>query len=151
MTGNLLTVRASGLRARRLGLFAAVVVVVVGAAFAVLVISQSPAPLPSGATRLELATQPGPVVPVLGCAAALVPPVRVVQVGSTVQFVVAETGRLRTLVWPPGYSAWLRDGRTEIVNHDGVVVARDGDVITNLGAIGGNLCLSFDWSPELER
>jgi hypothetical protein len=44
------------------------------------------------------------------------------------------------LVWPRGFSAWLLDGRAEIVAPDGSVVLSEGDVFSDI--IGGvpNIC-----------
>jgi hypothetical protein len=129
----------------------AAVLVFIALGFGLYVFWQLPAPLPSDASHLDLATQPGIALPVFGCAAGLVPPVRLEREGEAVLFVNVESGRVRELVWPSGYSAWLRNGQAQLVNHDGAIIAQEGDVIVNLGAVGRDLCLDFGWSPQIQR
>jgi len=51
-----------------------------------------------------------------------------------------EDGRV-DLVWPRGFSAWLRDGETEIVAPDGSAIAREGDVISErLVGVESGIC-----------
>ena len=109
--------------------------------------------LPPGASHLELQTQParfGSRV-VLGCPAAVYPDLRVTSAGPAMVFIrvggsggaeasTGPDGRIDP-VWPPGWSARLVGGRAELVDPEGQVIARDGDVIRGLG--GGN---SFDRS-----
>lgn len=100
--------------------------------------------LPSGATPLVLTTAP-PAEPLRAgvewaCAGALIGDVRVIRVESAVAFEWVEGGQV-DLVWPRGFSAWLRDGETEIAAPDGSVIARDGDVISErLGGVESGIC-----------
>ncbi|HLY13468.1 MAG TPA: hypothetical protein VKR24_03900 [Candidatus Limnocylindrales bacterium] len=98
---------------------------------------RTPYPAPSGATPLSLAVA-GPPSPdlngaVAGCGQALVGPVQIVLVGTTVSFVSTATGSPVLLIWPPGFAAWLVEGRAEVVAPDGKVIGRSGDVTPSLG------------------
>ena len=105
---------------------------------------RTPAPLPSGATPLLLATAPAaePLGPGVewGCADQLIGEVRVIRAESAVVFERVEGGRV-DLVWPRGFSAWLRDGEAQIVAPDGSVIARDDDVISErLVGVESEIC-----------
>ncbi len=105
---------------------------------------RTPAPLPSGTMPLLLATAPpaGPLGAGVewGCADQLLGDVRLIRHESAVAFERVEGGRV-DLVWPRGFSAWLRDGETEIVAPDGSVIARDGDVISErLVGVESGIC-----------
>jgi hypothetical protein len=102
---------------------------------------RTPAPLPSGATALTLATAP-PATQIPGnwaCGGSTIEPARVLREGDAVVFDYLSGGRV-DLVWPRGFSAWLLDGRAEIVAPDGSVVLSEGDVFSDI--IGGvpNIC-----------
>ncbi len=122
----------------------------------------SPAALPDGAARLEMRTQASHIGArlVLGCAAAALPEMRVASDGLAMIFLrVAgaggaeiETGPGGTIdpVWPAGWSARLLDGRAELVSPDGVVVAREGDLIRSLGGGNGVVCLTIGSLPRVD-
>ncbi|MFV2064959.1 MAG: hypothetical protein ACC726_15825 [Chloroflexota bacterium] len=96
--------------------------------------ARPPAPLPPGASPLELATQPP------------APPTRRTQLafcdlaGYEARLVV-EDGALVTdgpdVVWPRGFSARLVAGRGELVAPDGTVVGREGGIIMAGGGYHG--------------
>lgn len=85
--------------------------------------------LPAGATRLHIATAAPHLVPTLGCPTALLLPVRVTTADDDLIFLSVETGKPVQIVWPSGWAAWRVNGRAELVARNGLVVAREGDVI----------------------
>jgi hypothetical protein len=86
------------------------------------------APLPNGATVLELHTEPpGPNAPPLtGC------PLLNYDGSVSVQGSEVVLGR-GDFVWPRGFSARLFNGQAELVAPDGTVIARAGDHLEGLG------------------
>jgi len=85
--------------------------------------------LPVGATRLHINTATPHLMPNFGCPAALLSPVRVATADDELIVVSVETGETVTVVWPAGWAAWRLEGRAALVEGDGSVVAREGDVI----------------------
>ena len=51
-------------------------------------------------------------------------------------FVSLDTKSVADLVWPRGFSARLLDGRAELNRRDGSVIAREGDVLDDMGGGG---------------
>jgi hypothetical protein len=76
-------------------------------------------PLPSGAQW--------------ACPQARAGPVRLARDGQTLVFLALDAKITADLVWPRGFSARLLDGRAELVGRDGSVIARDGDVLDEMG------------------
>lgn len=85
--------------------------------------------LPAGATRLTLTTAAPHLVPAMGCALALLAPVRVATSADDLIVVSVESGETVKVIWPSGWAAWRLDGQAELVDRNGTVVAREGDVI----------------------
>ncbi len=98
---------------------------------------RTPAPLPSEATALTLATAaPAAVIPVhWACPGDTVAHGQVARQGDAVVFIGQYTGQTIDLVWPRGFSAWLLNGRAEVVAPDGTVVFHEGDDLS--GKISG--------------
>lgn len=107
-------------------------VLVVGAAIALVSIPRV-ALLASGATPVQLETAPFQPLS-LGCAGVGIPDV---VIGSYANGDIVFVRRFEPgpapLVWPWGYSAWLVDGRVEIVRPEGTVLAVEGDVLSDFG------------------
>jgi hypothetical protein len=127
------------------------VVLVVGLAVWLLGPSR-PAVLPANALPLTLRTQPWKLWPLsFGCGLAALTPIRVERDGVSMVFADEASGKRLQVVWPNGYSARLVDGRAELVPPDGSVLARDGDVISNLAAgaaDNGDLLVCIDAASE---
>ena len=67
-----------------------------------------------------------------------------------------DIGERVSLEWPHGFSARLLDGRAELVYPNGVVLARERDVISNLtGAAAGNgdihICFGPASRPQVDH
>lgn len=108
-----------------------------------------PAALPDGAAALALRTQMPRLWPPrgFGCPMALVPELRVWREADEMVFLRASDQQRVVLVWPPGFSARLVRGRAELVMPNGAVLAREGDIVTNLAgeaADNGDILVCVD-------
>jgi hypothetical protein len=115
------------------------------------------AALPANATPLALRTQPWTLWSPAGlsCPLATVTPVRMERDGEFVVFADEASGNRMPVVWPNGFSARLVGGRAELVPPNGSVLARDGDVISNLASAAADngdilVCLDFASRPRVE-
>jgi hypothetical protein len=86
---------------------------------------------------------------------AALTPIRVERDGTSMVFADETSGNRLQVVWPNGYSARILNGRAELVQPNGLVLARDGDVISNLAsgaADNGDLviCMDFASKPFVE-
>ena len=116
------------MRGRRLGVAILAVLVLAAAVYRLSPLWPGPA-LPAGATRLHIATAPAHLVPNLGCPTALLGPVRVATQDDDLIFISVETNEPAMVVWPSGWAAWRIGGRAELVDRNGSVVGREGEVI----------------------
>jgi hypothetical protein len=101
--------------------------------------ARTPAPLPSGAVPLaiETAEPRNPTAGVIDtCPRALMEPVRLARLEDRLVFLLVDSGAARSVVWPRGFSARVRDGRAELVAPDGSIVASEGDILENVGGAG---------------
>lgn len=123
----------------------------------VLGMARKPAPIPDGATSLALRTQPPawrlPFVPHV-CPLAGLLPVRLVRDGGSLAFDVVEGGQRVSIVFPYGFAGRLVSGRAELVSPEGLVLAREGDVLSELGgssADTGDFLVCFSTPDEYAR
>ena len=80
--------------------------------------------LPAGAERLHITTAAPNLS--MGCATALLSPVRVSADGDSLTLVVVESGEPVRVVWPAGFGAWRIDGKAVVADPWGSVVGREG-------------------------
>jgi hypothetical protein len=85
---------------------------------------------------------------------ALVPELRVGRKADEMVFMLASDEHQVVVVWPPGFSARLVNGRAELVTPSGEVLAREGDIITNLSGVAADngdtlVCLDFASRPRV--
>lgn len=117
---------------RRRSVTMAVIGIVILAPPAVLFIPQFTGPfLPPGATRLHIATEAANLD--LGCATALLAPVRVATSGDELVLVSVGSGETVRVAWPSGFGAWRIGGRAVVADQWGRVVGLEGDVLDSLG------------------
>jgi hypothetical protein len=86
---------------------------------------------------------------------AALTPIRVERDGGSMVFADETSGKRLQVVWPNGYSARLMNGRAELIPPNGSVLARDGDVISNLAAGAADngdllICLDFASKPLVQ-
>lgn len=93
--------------------------------------------LPAGATRLHIRTEAPHLIPVLGCPAGGLLPVRIATSGDDMIFISEGTGQRIEIVWPSGWAAWRLNGRAELVDRNGSLVGREGEVLSGFGGVGG--------------
>ena len=70
------------------------------------------------------------------CHDALLAPVVFTRVDDRAAFARVTTGEEVLVVWPMEFSARLVDGRAELVDSFGVVIAHEGDVLDDIGGSG---------------
>jgi hypothetical protein len=118
------------MRSLRIAVAGAGLILLAGVALWLMPLVFGPA-LPAGAARLHITTA-GPGI-TLGCPAALLAPVRVATAGDELVLINVESGQTVRVVWPAGFGAWRVDGRAVVANPLGGVIAREGDVLDDLG------------------
>ena len=137
-------------------------VVAIGAALLVLAfwvawrgLERPPQP-PQGATPLALRTQPPrwhfPLAP-RACPLAGLVPIKPVRDGNALTFESVADQQRVPVVFPNGFAAWLERGRATLVAPEGVVVAREGDILKGLGgasADNGDFLVCFTGPHEYD-
>ena len=69
----------------------------------------------------------------MGCELALLVPARITTSGDDLVLQSVATGDPIQVVWPSGWAAWRINGQAQLVGRDGAIVAREGDILSNLG------------------
>ena len=87
--------------------------------------------VPADAERLHITTAAPNLN--MGCATALLSPVRVSTDGGAVVLVSVESGEPVRVVWPAGFGAWRIDGKAVVADPWGSVVGREGNVLDGFG------------------
>lgn len=141
-------------RASRMAAAVAVLLGLIGVA-SVALAPPRPAALPEGAAPLALRTQTPRLWPPrgFGCPMALAPELRVWREADEMVFLRVSDAQRVVVVWPPGFSARLMRGRAELVMPDGGVLAREGDILTNLAgeaADNGDILVCVDTASRPE-
>jgi hypothetical protein len=133
----------------------AVPVVLLGITF---LTTPNPPQPPADATSLALRTyQTGWQAPFLprSCPLGLLPPVKLVLDGDALVFEGLDGAGARVpVVFPMGFQAWSVDGTAQLVAPEGIVLAREGDVLDRLGgtaAANGDLNVCFTSPKEYQE
>jgi hypothetical protein len=100
--------------------------------------------LPAGATSFRITTQAAQLVPNLGCSTALLAPVRISTSGDEPAAIGVSTSQPVSVTWPTGWADWRRNGHAELVERDGNLVVREGDILDGLGGGAGD-----DGAPQV--
>jgi hypothetical protein len=134
----------------------AVPVILLGITF--LTAPTNPPQPPADAISLALRTYPtGWQVPFLprSCPLGLLPPVKLVREGDALVFDGLDGAGVRVpVVFPMGFQAWAIDGTAQLVAPEGIVLAREGDVLDRLGgsaAANGELNVCFTSPKEYQE
>jgi hypothetical protein len=72
-------------------------------------------------------------MPAFACLAAALAPARIGVEGDALVLVPEAGGAPIDVVWPSGWAAWIRDGRAELVDRNGSLVGREGDIVDGFG------------------
>jgi hypothetical protein len=107
--------------------------VLISAAFVVACASDPVTPSAGDVTQINLTTESRHFD---ACDDALLAPVRFTRNGDEIVFLLTTTGQPIGVVWPIGFTAWLASDKAQILDPAGVTIAREGDVLDNLGGSG---------------
>jgi hypothetical protein len=88
-------------------------------------------PLPPNATALHIQTPALHLRANTGCPTALLGPVRITSSENELIVLSARTTEPIDVVWPSGWVAWQIGGRALLVDRDGAIVVREGQVVAD--------------------